>query len=208
MTVVVNSAEEICNLGLGNLGNYGSISSLTSKTPTDKEKVFRKWLPVCRQFVLKLAMPNFSLAREIVSESATTPEFGYDRQFDKPTSCLKVLGIGNAQDKQNNYAVEGDFIMTDEEFPDGMPVRYIKDITVYSKYTPEIVLLLAQYLAAYTCMEITQDPQKAGKLKSELPQEISISSGLNAQENMPIRVSNSRFRASRTSDNPSFTNKK
>ena len=194
-------------MATGNLGNYPSVSDIDSPK-IDIEKAYAKWYDTCLDMCLKLTMPNFALARAIVAQDASAPAFGYEFNYAKPASCLKVLGVGDIQDKENNYAVEGDFILHDTDYTDGMPVRYIKRITTVSKYTPDFVLLLAQFLAAYVCLEITQDTGKAKKLKDELPTEISVSSGLNAQENRPVRISNSRFRAARYSPNPNFESKK
>lgn len=191
----------------GHLGNYASVTSIDTPK-TDIEKIYAKWYDTCLDMCLKLAMPNFALARETVAQDSGTPDFGYSFQYAKPSSCLKVLGVGNALDKMNDYAVEGDFILSDTDYTDGMPVRYVKRITTVSKYTPDFVLLLSQFLAAYACLEITQDVAKAKKLKDELPTEISVSSGMSAQENVPVRVSRSRFKGARYSTDPDYTNKK
>jgi hypothetical protein len=202
----VNGKSDICNLGLSTLGNYGTVSDIDTPT-NDKEIVFSQWYDICRQFTLKLMMPNFALGREVVAQDGNSPAFGYVNQFDKPTNCLKVLGIGEVKDKENNYAVEGEKILTNENFDSGMPVRFIKDITDVNKFSPEYVLLLADYLAAYTCMAITQDAAKAEKLKTALPAQINVASGLNAQENMPIRINRSKYRDARFNGSPDRTDK-
>lgn len=202
----VNGKSDICNLGLSTLGNYGTVSDIDTPT-NDKELAFAKWYDICRQFTLKLMMPNFALGRETVAKQIAVPAFGYAAQFDTPTNCLKVLGIGEVKEKKNNYAVEGNAILTNVNFDSGMPVRFIKDITDVNQFSPEYIILLADYLAAYTCMEITQDASKAEKMKSALPAEINIASGLNAQENMPIRINRSRFREARFNGFPDQTDK-
>ncbi len=203
----VISPEGIGNMTLSLLGNFGTISNLT--TPKDsKELALATWYDTCRQFVLKLLMPNFALGRAIVAQLGTTPAFGYAYEYQFPSVALKILGVGNAKDKENNYAVEAGVILHDYDYTDGMPVRFVRDITDISKWSPEAKILFAQYLAAYSCLQITQDVSKAAKLKSELPAEISSASGLNAQENMPVRISRSRFKASRYVNSPTNTDKK
>ena len=210
--MTINSKSDICNLALNGLGNFETISDIDTPT-NDKERVFALWYDVCRQFTLKLQMPNFALARQIVSLSGTTPPFaaigiGYQYQYDLPTNCLKVLGIGEVKHKRNNYSVEGNAIQTDDQFLTGMPVRYIKDITDVNQFSPEYVILFADYLAAYTCLPITQDAGKAKTLLDALPAKINIASGLNAQENMPIRINRSRYRDARFNGYPTETDKK
>lgn len=211
--MAINSKSDICNMALSHLGNYG-ITTLNIDTPTkDQERVFSLWYDVCRQFVLKLLMPNFSLERVIVSKLSETPAFGYAYFYEYPNSALKILGVGEIQDKENNYNVESTpngiiAIAHDHDYTEGMPIRIIKDVTDINRFSPEMKLLLSQYLAAYTCIAITQDAAKAKKLKDELPSEISSASGLNAQENMPVRISNSRFKNARYNFNPKNTDKR
>lgn len=204
---MVSSKNEICNMALSLQGNYGTVTDIDAPR-NDKEKAYAKWYDTCLDMALKLVMPNFALAREIVAKDVSTPAFGYAYNYAKPTNCLKVLGIGNIDEKENNYAVEGSWIMSDEDYDDGMEVRYIKRITDVAAYTSEFVLIFAKHLAAYTAMEVTQDASKAKLFMDSLTAEMSIASGMNAQENRPIRLSNSRFKGARYVDNPTYSNKK
>lgn len=210
--MAINSKVDECNLALSSLGNYGTVSNIDTPT-NDKERAFALWYDICRQFTLKLLMPNFSLERVIVGQLEEVPAFGYAYFYEYPNYALKVLGVGEVQDKENNYTIEStplgvQAIAHDYDYTEGMPIRIIKDVTDINRFSPEAKLLLAQYLAAYTCIAITQDAVKANKLKSELPAEISSASGMNAQENMPIRISRSRFKASKFSFNPQNTDKR
>jgi hypothetical protein len=205
--MTINSSTDICNLALGALGNYGTVSSIVTPT-NDKERTFALWYDICRRFTLKLQMPNFALARENVPLLTTTPNFGYGYSYALPTNCLKVLGIDEVKYKRNNYSVEGNQIQSDAQYTTGMPVRYIKDITDVNQFSPEYILLLADYLAAHTCLPITQDAGKAQALMQALPAKINIASGLNAQENMPIRINHSRYKDARYVGVPIETDKK
>ena len=199
-------------MSLSLLGNYGTVSDIDTPT-NDIERAFAVWFDTCRQFVLKLLMPNFALSRDVVSKLEETPLFGYEFYYGYPQNALKILGVGNIEDKENNYNIERTplgikAIGHDYDYTDGMPIRIIVDVTDINSWSVEARILLSQYLAAYTAMQITQDAAKAQKLKDELPAEISSASGMNAQENVPIRISNSRFKASRFNYNPNFTSKK
>lgn len=204
---MLNSKNEVCNLAVGHLGNYPSVNDIDTPK-TDIERAFARWYDTVLDLCLKLTMPNFALDRAIAAQDAKAPAFGYAYRYAKPANCLKVLGIGNVLDKQNNNAVEGDYILSDEDYPEGMPVRFVKRITTVSKFTPDFTMMFSKFLAAYTCLEITQDKSLAKKLMDELPTEMSVSSGLNAQENVPIRISRSRFKGARYTDNPDYTSKK
>jgi hypothetical protein len=208
----MSSKNDICNMSLSSMGNYGTVSDID--TPTDdKERAFAVWYDVCRQFVLKQLMPNFALAKDTTAQLAEVPPFGYAYYYAYPQNALKILGVGNVEDKENNYNIERTpqgvkAIGHDYDYTEGMPIRFIIDVEDINSWSVEAKILLSQYLAAYTCMQITNDAAKAKKLKDELPAEISSASGLNAQENVPIRISNSRFKAARFNNNPNFTSKK
>lgn len=198
--MALTSKIDLCNLSLGHLGNFGTISNIDTPS-NDKEITFALWYDISRQTMLKMLMPNFALARKVVAQVITPAPFGnaqgYQQAYEYPTDCLKVLGIGEVKDKENNYAVEGNLIWTNEPYPDGLPLRYIKDIEDVTMMSPEFKMTFSLFLASNTCMDITQDANKAKLLLQLLPEKISTLSGLNAQENMPIRKSVSRFRASR-----------
>ncbi|MEA2066017.1 MAG: hypothetical protein U9O65_02785 [Thermotogota bacterium] len=200
---VVSVKIDICNLALSKLGNYGSVEDIdTPQKPT--EKIFRKWYDVAREKALKELMPNFALSRRLIAQDTTaTPPFGYDYAYKKPEDCLKVLGIGEIETKKNLYSVEGRSIVTNEDYTDdGLPIRFIKDITDTTKFSAEFVSALALYLAKQTCMEITQDEVKYKQLYAELLTEKANVAALSGQENRPIRINRSKFAQSRSTAHP------
>ena len=210
--MAITSKVDICNMALGQLGNYGTVSNIDTPT-NDKERTFALWYDISRQSVLKILVPNFALTRLYVSQLVETPSFGYAYFYEYPVTALKILGVGNVQDKENNYNIERTptgvkAISHDYDYTTGMPVRIITDVTDINSWSPESKMVLSQYLAAYTSKAITQDTQLANSLLSALPAAMSLASGLNAQENVPIRISNSKFQASRYHDAPNFTSKK
>lgn len=205
--MAITSKNDVCNLTLASLGNYGTVSDIDNPT-NDKERTFAQWFDVTRQFVLKFLMPNFALDRAVVGQLVETPPFGYAYYYEYPNMCLKLLGVGNVKDKTNNYAVEKNKILHDTNYTEGMPIRFISDITDMNEWYPEAIILLSQYLAAYTCFAITQDVNKARALQAALPAQLSAASGLSAQENMPIRKSTSLFKQARYYSQPTNTDKK
>lgn len=203
----INSKVDLCNLALGHLGNYGTISDIDLPN-TDKEIVFALWYDVARQTFLKMTMPNFAMARRSVSRVVETPPYPFAYSYEYPSDCLKVLGIGSVEDKENNYTVENNRIYTDVLYEDGLPLRFIKDIADVSKMSPEFKVGFSWYLASVTALEVTQDLDKVKLIESILPEKMSSLSGLNAQENRPIRISNSRFKESRYSGFPRLRDKR
>lgn len=209
--MAVNSSSDICNLAIGQLGNYPSISSIETPT-TDNERIFAQWYDICRQMTLKVIKPNFALTRTIVAQLAEVPPFGYGYYYQYPQNALAIQGVGTVKEKINNYSIEATptgvkAIAHNTDYTDGMPIRIVIDVTDIPSWSPEAKLTFAQFLAAMTCLQVTQDQNKADKLKSQLPSQQSQASALNAQENIPIRISRSRFMEARRVGFPSLPEK-
>lgn len=204
----ITSKVDICNLALGHLGITDTIANID--TPTNsKERTFALWYDVVRKTLLKNVVPNFALARDTVAQIPGTPTFGYAFKYAYPSNAVKLLGVGNIEDKlEERIAVEGGIIYTDEDSSTGLNVRFIKNVTDVTAMSPEFQLLLSLYLAEKVCLAITQSTTKQAAITKKLPREMSSVSGLNAQENPPVRRSNSRFRQARYSDQSHNTGKK
>ena len=206
----VNSENDLCNMALSHLGNFGTVSDIRQPS-NDKEVTFALWYDISRQTFLKMTMPNFALKRRRVARVSEIPPFGddlgYQYAYEYPSDCLKALGLGEVALKEDNHAVEGGLIWTVAEYDDGAPLRFIKDVTDVSKMSPEFKVGFSMFLAMNVAMEVTQDTVKARELLMMLPDRISLISGLNAQENRPIRISHSRYREARISGFASTPNK-
>jgi hypothetical protein len=198
--MAINSPVELCNMALGHLGNYGVINDITDPTE-DKETTFALWYDISRQTFLKMMMPNFALARRRVAKVVTAPPFGndagYQYAYEYPADCLKALGLGEVSLKENNHAVEGGYIWVDEEYTDGAPLRFVKDVTEVGAMSPEFKMGFSIFLAINVCAEVTQDDAKTKMLLQRLPEKLALITGLNSQENMPVRISRSRVMEAR-----------
>lgn len=205
--MAINTKVNICNMALQHLGNYGSVNNIDTPS-TDKEKVFALWYDIERQTLLKTLMPNFSLKRDVIALAVIPEMFGYKYAFPLPNDCLKLLGIGEIDHKLcSRYTVEGGYIYTNDEYPEGMPIRYIADIADVNKMSPEFKTTFAISLAMNVALPITQDLKKKQLMASLLPAAMQNLTGLNAQENPPVRYSKSRFREARYS-NPAWNREK
>lgn len=212
---VVNSKTGLCNLAVSHLGSGIQINSID--TPKTKpESTCAIWYDVTRRKLLKLVMPNFALQRRIVGQLATDPAFGWGYAYEYPSDCLKLLGIGEVQHKQNDYAIETisignakrKAILTNKVFDEGMKIRILADVTDVNAMDDEFKILFSLYLAVYICLPITQSLTKRKEIQSMLPSELVEVSGLNAQENRPIRISYSRFKDAKFTLQPTFQTKK
>ena len=205
--MAINSKVQICNMSNSHLGNYGSIMDIDTPKSTS-EIVYSLWYDIARQTFLKMVIPNFSMARKTIASVNETSPFPFTYSYEYPSDCLKILGIGAVEDKINNYTVEGNRIYTNVYYADGMPIRYIKDIKDVSLMSPEFKIAFSWYLASLVALEITQDINKSNYIESILPEKMATLSSLNAQENMPIRISRSKFKQARYNGNPYTADKR
>lgn len=199
--MAINSKVDLCNMAVGRLGNFSSVNNIDTPS-SDIEITCALWYDISRQTFLKMTMPNFALARKRVSKVVETPPYPFKHSYEYPSDCLKVLGIGAVEDKRNDYTVESNQIYTDVDYTDGLPLRYIKDIKDVNKMSPEWKMGFTWFLAGNVGFDITQDMKKVQMIEQLLPQKISELSGVNAQENRPIRISRSKFKAARYSGFP------
>lgn len=205
--MAITSKVELCNMALSHLGNYGTVEDIDTPT-SEKEIVFALWYDISRETFLKMTMPNFALARKRVAQVVETPPYPFGYSYEYPDDCLKVLGIGKIEDKVNDYTVENNRIYTDVLYSDGLPLRYIKSVSDVSAMSSDFKVAFSWFLASHVVMDITQDSGKATMIERMLPEKMSTMSGLNAQENKPIRISRSRFKSARHTGFPTEYNKR
>jgi hypothetical protein len=192
--VSINTAEDICNMALSLLGNYDSIDSI-EVPKSDHEILFSLWYDVTRQSLLKEVMPNFSRKRKYVAsvDIAIPSKFGYQTAYEYPSDCLKVLGAGDVDLKENDYTVENGYIYTDEDYEDGFPLRYVSDADTPNEYGAEFKMLLAMALASAVGLAVTQNADKVNAVRQMLANQKGAVAAINSQENRPIRVERSKF---------------
>lgn len=196
----------ICNMALGHLGSDATVEDIDTPRK-DEEKIFNLWYDASRKDLLRLVKPNFALKRAKWALLTTTPVFGYVYEYQIAHDCLMFQGVDTLDVKLNNYTIEGDKLQISEVYTDGLPVRYVSDVTDVTKFTADFVKLLSWQLAFDTCMQITQSVEKLQMLSSILPGQLSKVAAQSDQENRPIRINYSKFRTARWSKTPIFGEK-
>lgn len=187
---------EICNLALSRLGGMASVENIDAPEK-ETEVVCSKWYNTSRKTALRQMMPSFAKKRDCWVQASYTPAFGYKYAYKYDSKCLKLLGIGNLYEKDNDYVIEDGFVLTNTFYKDGLPVRYIYDVEEVSKFTDDFVSLFAWFLARDVCLELTESPEKFSMLENILPMKIAEVCGVDSQENRPIRVERSNLKAAR-----------
>jgi hypothetical protein len=189
---------EICNLALSCLGERSTVENID--TPAKQtEVVCSKWYDVSRRTALRQLMPSFARKREVWAvNSSYKPAFGYQYAYKYKNDCLKVLGIGVLGSGIDDYAVEDGHVLVNENFPDGLPVRFISDVKDVAKFTDDFSHMFAWFLAKDICTELTSSSSKYKEIENVLEDKIKEFCSVDSQENKPVRIKNSELLRARS----------
>lgn len=206
------SKNQICNLALAKLGDNRTVSDI--ETPvTDVEIAFSLQYDIIRQSVLRKIKPQFATKRRFIAKEGERTGLGYPNYYEYPQDCLRILGIGEISEKENDYVIEADEsgnvkIWTDTDATEGLPIRFIYDAKLVSNFTPDFCDVFATVLAGAVALKVTQNVEAAQLAINNAAAAMASSNAINAQESRPVRVSNSRFLMSRLADITSLPQKR
>ena len=190
------SKVDICNLALSQLGDKSTVENIDSPTK-QTEKILAKWYDISRRAALKTMMPNFAITRDLWALSTETPAFGYKYAYMYRSDCLKILGIGEADNPSTDYSIENGYILTNVLYKDGLPVRYVKDEQAITKFNDSFILLFSLLLARNIAPEITESMTIISNLEKNIPIKTMEIMALEAQENKPIIIKSSKLLTAR-----------
>lgn len=132
----------ICNSALLKLG-ADKISSLSETTRA--ATVCNALYAYLRDEVMSSSPWKFAIKRAIFTPTGTTPDFGWDNEYDIPSDCLRLL---TADDSHIEWVQEGEKILSNETT---LNMTYIFQNTDESSWSP----LFAESLAWRLCMELS-----------------------------------------------------
>ncbi len=145
---MANSEIEIVNSALARIGE----DPITSLTENRRAARFaNRQYPLARDALIRSYRWNFAVKRVTLAPEATAPVSGFTNQFMFPPDALKIIGIFDEDELQQNYTasriphkVEGRFILTDD---DTLPLIYIARITNVADFDALFVDAFAWRLA-------------------------------------------------------------
>jgi len=153
---MANSETEIVNSALAKVGE-DSITDLTENRKA--ARVSARQYPLMRDALIRRYRWNFAIRRVTLSSEAATPAFGFTNQFLVPSDNIRVLGIFDEDELQQNYTasripykVEGNKILTDD---DTLPLFYLARITDVALFDPLFSEALAWFLAIDLAIPLT-----------------------------------------------------
>lgn len=196
------SAIEIANRALTKLGER-RILAFTDDTKQARD--VNSMFAVVRDAELRSSRWRFALARAQLPALSTAPAFGYERQFQLPNDCLKVLEVGfyspgvdlsdYVQTDNSDYAVEGSVILSNLEAP--LNLRYVKQVTDPTLFDALFVEAFACRLAAELAEPLTESGSKKETAWREYDRAKSEAIRANSIERPPHKAADDTWMLSR-----------
>ncbi len=157
---MAGSEVEIVNSALIKIGE----SAIASLDAIQKAaRVSKRQYPLMRRRLLRRARWNFAMKRESLAPESTVPKFGFDNKFMLPSDALRVVGLFDENELQQNYTsnrdpwkVEGRFIYADGS---ELKIFYLADITDTAQFDPQFDECLAWLLASELAFDLTSGVQ-------------------------------------------------
>lgn len=208
----ITDSVGICNLSLGLL-NQDDISSLAGNNSLSQ--ICSKWYDQTREQVLMMHTWNFAIKRIIIAEDTITPEFGWSHRYLLPSDFLRFMSIGASEtegslsgsgvgdlrliddSRRYDYEIENGYILVNEEFSDGLRLRYISNVDQVTLMPSLFKNVFATQLALNMAYEITGTTVDVQRLANLVQEYFRMAIAIDGQERPPRRTEASRFNAAR-----------
>ncbi|QNQ09249.1 hypothetical protein [Sphingomonas alpina] len=142
----------IVNGALAELGSTEKITSIDDPTSNSAKRAFAVWPEVLLDLLSRHPW-NFALRRAELNVATATPAFGYERQFQLPSGCVRWLPAARDDDDFEEAEREGNFLLTNA---DTLRIRYIALIDDVTVWPPAFVRAMTLMLAAAMAEGVTQ----------------------------------------------------
>ena len=145
---MASSETKICNQALGIIGSL-RINNLSDNTESSPQAIqCRLHYEPTRDALLRSHNWRFAVARAVLSEDTTSPDFEYSNQFILPTDFLALRSVwgGTFTGKKTafSYAIEGQRLLTNDS---SLSLKYTRKVTDAAQFDPLFIKVLAAQLA-------------------------------------------------------------
>ena len=154
------SVTSICNMALARIGAK-RINDYEADTSLEAIQCQTHYEPL-RDALLRGHSWRFASARATLSADPTAPVFEWDYKYALPADCLRVEGL---YDATSTYAVEGGWLLTNDDSAD---LWYIRRVTDPGQFDPLFAEVLVLQLALRLVMPLSQDKVVRRELQEEL----------------------------------------
>lgn len=186
---MASTETSIANSALSKIGAERIISL---EDGNERARICKEQLPKIRQALIQSHPWNFAIERVSLGEDLVPPEFGFSHRFLLPNECLRVLETD--YDESIRWAIEGRYLVSDCA---SAKIKFLKDITDYSKVTPLFLEVLALHLAADIAYSLVQSVTLRESLETKAANMLRTTRSFDAQEGTPQRVTASSWIRSR-----------
>ena len=182
------SSVEICNLALYMVGAE-RISSFSETTK--RAKLCNDIYEIERDSFLGSHPWNFATRRVELAKTATTPEFGYEYEYQLPADCLRVVEL---EYNDIEFKIEGDKLLTNEAT---IKIEYIAKEEDTSKYPAHVIDALSAKIAVKLSYPLVQSRELKLELRDNARTALSSARLFDAQEGTPRELNMSDWTDSR-----------
>lgn len=166
------SRLSVCNSALVKVGAE-RISDISEENK--RAKVLSAIYETTRDYVLRAHPWHFATKRVILAPTATTPDFGYQYEYDIPSDCLKVRDCQVYCREDIDFKVEGGKIRTDwSEINVLYTFRQDDESEWDSCFAEAMAWSLATQIAYNLTQSVTLSQQCESKYKSMLAEARSM----------------------------------
>jgi len=159
------SQVEIANRALTKLGAARIISF---NDDNKQSRSVNSMFDAVRDAELRAHLWSFSLKRSSLAALTSTPDWGYDFEYQLPSDCLRIVQVNdlfagpNLDDYRNSstqeFVIEGRKILTNLAAP--LKIRYVMRANDTTQWDATFVEAFACRLAVEMCEDLTQSSGK------------------------------------------------
>lgn len=171
------SAVSICSNALLLLGD-DPIDSFD--VDNDRTRLVANLYTSARDRVLRAHPWNCATKRKILSPETKLPEFGWGYKFLLPDDWLRTLSVGEDENNQDSYVIEGRYILMDTNV---CRLRYIWKNYVESTWDALLVEAMTQVMVAKLTYPITKSTTKQATEEEIVKRVMKEARAVDAQEN-------------------------
>ena len=147
---------------------------------TNEARTAKSRFDTVRDAVLRAAPWGCAISRAELAQTSEDPLFGYAYRYALPANpyCLRVLTMDEA-DLGYLWRVAGRFLETDSETAN---IEFIRRLTSYSEYDPQLAETISARLAAEIAYKITANKTMTESMWDLYKLKLGEAMGLNAIE--------------------------
>jgi hypothetical protein len=195
---MATSDVEICNSAFVKIGEDTVVSLDEDRK---QARYAKRQYPRKRQQLIRSYRWNFAIRRTSLAPEASAPAFGFTNRFLLPYNALKLIGLYDPNEPQNNYTstrtpykVEGRYVLADEIT---LKIFYLEDVTDPGQFDPMFAESLSWLLAWELAYTLSGGGQIADTARQSFYQSIKEARFADAIEGQPEIIQASEWLDSR-----------